>query len=157
MFLKFRAWDSYRKKIVTNFVLAPTSPTWAAFPIEQPDDKAHENLKEMELRKGYDFPCGDYTLTDWSNFYGIEHYKVMQFSGLKDKNDREIYEGDIVDNVYIEGIQYPKGIVKFDSGCFVLVTKDKHIKYEPCLYEAWKEYIEVIGNIYENPEIMKGE
>lgn len=44
MFLKFRAWDSYNKKMTTDFILAPTSPDWAPFPIEQPDDIEHEKI-----------------------------------------------------------------------------------------------------------------
>lgn len=102
----------------------------------------------MEKRKGYIIPCGDYTLTDWSNYYGIEYYKVMQFTGLKDKNDKEIYEGDIVqyiddfDQVLIGKIQY------IENGFWV---KEKN---EACFMPA---VCEVIGNIYENPEIIKGE
>lgn len=148
MFLKFRAWDSYKNKMTTNFILAPTSPDWAPFPIERPDDKAYKDLKDMEIRKGYFLPCGDYTLTDWANYYGIEHYKVMMFIGLKDKNGKEIYEGDIIQYIGDFG-QICIGQVQYIGNGFWVKEKDG-----TCFMPS---ICEVIGNIYENPELIKGE
>ncbi len=152
MFLKFRAWDSYNKKMTTDFILAPTSPDWAPFPIEQPDDRARKNLKEMEKRKGYIIPCGDYTLTDWSNYYGIKYYKVMQWTGVLDIDGNEIYEGDIVRNEYGE-----IGIITFQNGAFVSVYIKPYDWDEMQPYDGILNNQLIIGNIYENPEIIKGE
>lgn len=70
--------------------------------------------------------------------------EVMQYSGLKDKNCEEIYEGDIVtcrhfiENGVIEYL-YSSFYVKYELGWMILSTaKD----------------IEIIGNIYENPELL---
>lgn len=70
----------------------------------------------------------------------------MQYTGLKDNNGKEIYEGDIIEN-YISGIGIKKAVVAFDNGCFKDITNDEFIS-EDCI---------VIGNIYENPELLKGE
>lgn len=74
-------------------------------------------------------------------------FELMQYTGLKDKNGKEIYEGDII---------------AFPTYKTVIEWSDKHAAYKP-----WCEYmeghdnieegepIEVIGNIYENPELLK--
>lgn len=78
---------------------------------------------------------------------------IEQFTGIKDKNDKEIYEGDFVechDKLGYSGKIY--GIVKFDSeyGAFRIAFSDIF---------AWTFYqiqgeVEVIGNIRENPELL---
>ena len=73
-----------------------------------------------------------------------EHYVLMQYTGLKDKNGVEIYEGDIVSG-HIFGICE----VRYYKNAFVLWSVDKDFSRS---YAC--ELIEVIGNIYENPEIM---
>ena len=73
---------------------------------------------------------------------------VGQFTGLHDKNGKEIYEGDIVCLT-----DRPKPVpVVFKEGCFY--TPDVGGNYR---LGGWdKNRIEVIGNIYENPELLEG-
>lgn len=71
---------------------------------------------------------------------------LMQYTGLKDKNGKEIYEGDVVTG----DLKGRLDVVVFDKGCFLLRDRVQH-------YEAtyWGDEIEIKGNIYENPELIK--
>lgn len=74
-----------------------------------------------------------------------EKWPVMQYTGLKDKNGKEIYEGDVV---------------KDGNACRVIEWNSKRgnvvigywAGFNVLDYKA--EYIEIIGNIYENPELL---
>lgn len=67
---------------------------------------------------------------------------VMQYTGLHDKNGKEIYEGDIVDT------PYDKSYIRWERGGFVFANDGNDGLF--CMDES-----EVIGNIYENPELLK--
>jgi hypothetical protein len=76
-----------------------------------------------------------------SHFAEEYDWKTMtQLTGLKDKNGKEIYEGDILDfeNGY-------KDVIEFFNGCF---------KLQQSGYMDNMEHGKVIGNIYENPELL---
>ena len=87
--------------------------------------------------------------------FGCGEYELMQYTGLKDKNGREIYEGDVyVHNVqdYVAG--HPREInfikpVTFEMGAFWVG--------DMLLVDAIENDSEskVIGNIYENPELLE--
>jgi hypothetical protein len=79
-----------------------------------------------------------------TGYYKDTH--VMQFTGLKDKNNKEIYEGDIVQ---CWGGEYCQGYWEHSAR--------EQVTFDPFLLMALSEYenVEVIGSIYENPELLQ--
>ena len=90
----------------------------------------------------------------------FDEIELMQFTGLKDKNGKEIYEGDIVkfsdcdDDVYVTPVVWNK-----NYACFGVSFSGKYPISFDYLEEFYTELkdIEVVGNIYENPELLEGE
>ncbi|MET3290589.1 UNVERIFIED_CONTAM: putative phage protein (TIGR01671 family) [Brevibacillus sp. OAP136] len=87
-------------------------------------------------------------------YYHKEDFHLMQFTGLRDKNGKEIYEGDIV-----KGHRWSKGM------CHRLIGKVDYVlnkyvvngigKYEWAERDDIDGSYEVIGNVYENPELLQ--
>ena len=79
---------------------------------------------------------------------------LMQYTGLHDKNGKEIYEGDIVKYRDSRGQHIEKVI--FDKGCFYAgMHWGSSTRVAPKLINT--RITEVIGNIYDNPELLGGE
>ncbi len=77
-----------------------------------------------------------------------DNWKVMQFTGLKDKNGKDVFEGDIVVE-HNHGRKINQEVVRFEEGGFF-----------PFAIPQWEvtmiiEECEIIGNIYETPELLK--
>lgn len=126
---KFRAWDSWWDKMYYFDFAKNIEAT--------PDD---------ELK-------GLWILHKEGSVYAIQDkIKIMQYTGSKDKNGKEIYEVDIV--LYDRNIHKDIDAAKFK----VVWAKDRYvlqeIKHKYYIDDVTWELIEVIGNIYENPELL---
>ena len=128
--IKFRAWDVDKKIWLTE----------------------DETYKQVENQARWNPELGG-------------HFVLMQFTGLKDKNGKEIYEGDLLRS---EGIRPWSGnkygevaVCEWDSeyANFKMKKVDGYGETEMPNGESWAlgvgKYFEVIGNIYENPELLK--
>ena len=98
---------------------------------------------------------------------------VGQYTGLKDKNGKEIYEGDIVEWVFFyerlganmgvkECDTIVKGIIRWRQGGFVLEVIENDFENAgyysiSALYTDTEADVEIIGNIHSNPELIKNE
>jgi hypothetical protein len=85
----------------------------------------------------------------------MKEYELMQSTGLKDKNGKEIFEGDIVD------YKGRKAVVKWHGSYasfiyrFVDELNERVSEWHP-LFLAYYHF-EIVGNIYENPELLEVE
>lgn len=120
--IKFRVWDSYVNKMCNHGDY-------------QPNSMIYYHL--LGMNKANQEHCDKY-------------YHTMQYSGMLDKNEKEIYEGDICRTISIDfGEELQRVVFKDGSFCF---------DYHGWPISDWKKHnIEIIGNIYENPEILKNE
>ena len=121
-------------------------PKFRAFSIEA---KTMHNVLAIDFsRNMYCLQIGKATIGEWFWFREIE---LMQSTGLKDKNGVEIFEGDILtSNVQpckmVNPIKDGYGVVRFENGMFKLGSIS---------LVTFISKMEVIGNIYENPELLE--
>ena len=98
------------------------------------------------LHKEIYFSNEDVDCYEHTDFKDIE---LMQYTGLKDKNNKEIYEGDIVT------LHNSKYKVIFNSKEAGFVLRDDEFEMNIPFTNNNNKRMEVIGNIYENPELLK--
>ena len=100
-------------------------------------DKKRKVFIYIELRKN------TYTCTLLSSIsFPLDASEWLQFTGLKDKNGKEIYEGNIVSGRYVDDL---------NGETFVNEEITELDPESPC--RGYWEDCEIIGNIYENPEL----
>lgn len=128
--LKFRAWDKANKEMLKIDVI----------------DFFLEEIRVLEN----DGSCFSMKFAD---------VEIMQSTGLKDKNGKEIIEGDIVvGKFYFAGVGY------FDTGEREVIVRNKPVLWEDGKFlcsgfdlSEMNECIKVIGNIYENKELLEND
>jgi len=120
--IKFRAWDKLDKRWVS--------------------DVYGDDPFEIYL-------CGNFLgLSGCNSWVGSERYSLLQFTGLKDKNGKEIYEGDIINQDHKYGWKNHVMELMFS-------TASDDMGLDMYGYPDVDNDCEVIGNIYENPELLE--
>jgi hypothetical protein len=110
------------------------------------------NNRELKFRiwyydqKKFDF---NVELKDFSKYsFPLYWCKVHQYTGLKDCNGVEIYEGDIICGEFYDTEYHHSETIKaeviFNNGAFNIAIREWH-----------KPSLKIIGNIFENPELLK--
>lgn len=140
--LKFRVWDEAFKKMRYNYMLEMDWPTTG----EKFDHGVVGPFIPFAGR--------------WKSPTDFEYFPIMQYTGLKDKNGKEIYESDVVT---LE--TYGTCKVLFDEAMFKYVLikpyMEDDIQSEVSiitqeLYPTTRYLVEIIGNVYETPELING-
>ena len=100
-------------------------------------------------RKEMDY-CGDlyWFEENYVRDNGDDYWEIMQYTGLKDRYDVEIYEGDIIQNEYGS-----KMVVKYEE---IQESDDMTAPGIGYQFHTYTEEMEVIGNVHENPELLGG-
>ncbi len=107
------------------------------------DFKVMEHNRSISMDMGQIYEGG---------FNITEHFIIMQSTGLKDKNDKLIYEGDILMPVAVNDLVdnvVPITVI-WDEGSFCISAGMKQR-----LYKQYAEMFEIIGNIHQNPEMLE--
>lgn len=117
-------------------------------------------MREIKFRCWYDNHMFDVTDIDFAykmiNLTGADIIKftdgiLMQYTGLKDKNGKEIYEGDIVRVRYKGKEDIGKIIYEYNGFTIDVMNMKRPYGRVPLI----ERFTEVIGNIYDNPELLE--
>jgi len=111
-----------------------------------------KNNKRMEMCIEVNpFYIGDCDRFHWKH----EEVELMQYTGLKDKNGNEIYEGDILEFVATK----TKWIVSYSHGAFVISYQNSNINilYDCSMENGKLTHMKILGNKYESPELLESE
>jgi uncharacterized phage protein (TIGR01671 family) len=110
--------------------------------------RAWDTITEQYI---YAVPEVTQTILKWDNSNGS--LKLQQYTGVKDNNGTEIYEGDIMAVADTDGNRHME-VVVFEDGVFG-VHEDSDWPHADPVFLAVLIGSEVVGNIYENPELLK--
>ncbi len=142
--IKFRAWDKKDKKFRKDVAICEDGNPY----ILRGSEELNEIINKYYQKKGDVY--GSYNDIDFSDWYGIEYIEISQYTGLKDKEgkENEIYDKDIfnTDHLYAS--------VEWINDGWCVCWGDGSI-------QGLMEFLsdnpnqEIIGNIYENPELLE--
>lgn len=126
-------------------------------------DKIHKTMYEADDIIAIDFGKSEISVKtlffERANYYNFNDIVLMQSTGLRDKNDREIFEGDVVTDGHTAGDikNHPTlGFYMVDDNCTERWFSDNATieDFEEDVETAHR-ILEVLGNIYTNPELVE--
>lgn len=155
--IKFRAWDRDSKRMLKVSYLSwyykydPNGfdnniPSAMAFGTEEDEKRRIESGGSISITA--DGRKWEYGLLQ----IGLQNFELMQFTGLKDKNGKEIYEGDRI-RISDEYGNEDTGFIGYKEREMAFVVDWGNNRYRRIMDS--EDVIEVIGNLYENPELLK--
>ena len=150
--IKFRVWDNLYKYM--NYkVLVGMYGEWE----KVKDDKNYTACCMWVEPDKVDYECEPH----WAHFEPYHNdIHLMQYTGLKDKNGVEIYEGDIISIIYYNYDEASEdswgNLIPDEIVCSRIITMEFIYTFN-LMGEYDETSIEVIGNIYENKELLKKE
>ncbi|AEO04402.1 hypothetical protein NET32_002909 [Listeria monocytogenes] len=111
--------------------------------------------------------CGNAKCTLCVDWYSFDDVVLMQYTGLKDKNGKKIFEGDVVTafsniNKYTDSFAgdveptFCFTSIVYDGACFKTTYKGEPSYVLNQNGSSLVKHMEVIGNIHENPELLEG-
>ncbi|HDP1995486.1 TPA: YopX family protein [Staphylococcus aureus] len=114
------------------------------------DKKVMSIIDEIDFNSGY--------ILISTGYKSFDEVKLLQYTGLKDKNNTEIYDGDIAEFKYPHDKRFKEiGIITHsaEKACFVIkMIRDTIQEFE--LYRGVaNSYLKVIGNKFNNPELLE--
>lgn len=123
--IKFRAWDNVNNKMI-----------YSPMAICSGDGGWVLFTAEVE------------NMSCYNAIHPIQQYEIMQFTGLTDKHGKDIYEGDIVKWEYEDAVGWHK-----IKRLVTWVAEDAY--FDVPVKRPWIRNVEIIGNIYEQPELLQ--
>lgn len=145
-------------------------------------DKIHKTMYEVDDIMSIDFGKSEISVKtlffERTNYYKFDDIILMQSTGLTDKNGKEIFEGDILKfndewdeycyEGYVDGVSEGVNFVEIekDTTCFGFgktkipesslfnLVNDEHLTFKELITDTVFEF-QIIGNIYENPELVE--
>lgn len=117
-------------------------------------DKIHKIMYETDDIMSIDFGRSQISVKtlffEQTNYYKFDDIVLMQSTGMRDKNDREIFEGDVIDST--DG--FLTGVIEFrvSLGMFVSDLVEYNNFERLCNVASSRE---IIGNIWEHPELAE--
>jgi hypothetical protein len=130
--MEYRIWDKDQKKYIKDAVITQDG----AINILRGNEKLNEIINKYYLDEG-DILGGDYTVIDYTDWYGINTCVIEKCVGSLDKNGKKIYENDII----LTDEAGWCGFVVFEHGSFTIIDDKGGYAWMP----NW-ERCEVIGN-----------